>query len=89
MSQIITCVVLPGKPGGRSLSVDVVLNGNFLELRPHGYGEPDAAVGAGSPVVLDWCEGKLQVLVNPDILDVTQAQLIDLELAREIRLPPE
>jgi hypothetical protein len=42
---------------GRTLAVEVVAAGGFLNLLPVGY---------GNPVSLDFNDGELRVLVNPD-----------------------
>jgi DnaJ-class molecular chaperone len=65
------------------LKVQVSLRNGFLEIKPEGYGEPEAADGHGSPVFLEVYNGHLRVIVTTDINDADSRQIIDLEGAKE------
>lgn len=58
----------------------------FLYIQPKGYGEPGAARGCGQPVFLELYEGKMRVVVHPDILNEGNQKIIDLEDAKEDRV---
>jgi hypothetical protein len=85
-------VILPDQacPAARGLKVKVCLEHGFLHIVPEGYGEPDAADGDGAPVFLEVYEGRLRVIVTPDINEENNRRIIDLEGAREsLRTPLE
>lgn len=67
----------------RTLRVAVHATSHFLEIRAEGYGEPGAADGHGSPVLLEFWEGRFRVAVYPNINADTDPTVIDLEGARE------
>jgi hypothetical protein len=69
--------------GGRKLKVRVGDGGQCLEVMPEGYGEKNAEDGMGAPVLLDWCAGKLRVVVLGDIKSEKPTHHIDLAGARE------
>lgn len=67
---------------GKELEINVSAMGGILEIRPVGYGEPDATDGHGSPVFLDYYDSKLTVRISPDINTENQISH-SLEGARE------
>ena len=71
---------------GRGLRITVDdYNGRsaILELKPEGYGECTTLPGYGSPVVLDYGDGGLRVLVWADINSEEPTHTIDLSGALE------
>lgn len=63
------------------VDITVRSNGSFLEIQPHGYGEPTAEP-PGSPVCLELYEGRLRLIVWNDINE-EEPRILDLEGARE------
>jgi hypothetical protein len=55
-----------------------------LWIQLDGYGERDAAEGCGTPIGLELYEGRLRLLLWPDI-NSENCQIIDLEGAAESR----
>ena len=78
-----------GRRKARKVDVNIKMTGAFIEIHPDGYGECEAADNAGSPVVLEYYEGKLRVLVFADINDPDPTHAIDLEGAREAARKPD
>lgn len=72
------------------LRVRVVAGGGMLYLSPEGYGEPgDTPSQPGSPAFLDLYDGKLSVVVTPDINSSESQKVISLEGARESLREPD
>lgn len=64
------------------LKIKLEYGPQFIEIYPEGYGTSDMMPGFGSPVALEWYEGRLRLLVHDDI-NGQEPQIIDLEKARE------
>lgn len=64
------------------LKVKMEYGPQFIEIYPEGYGTSDMMPGFGSPVALEWYQGRLRLLVHADINE-QEHQVIDLETARE------
>lgn len=74
------------RPDARTVKVRIESEGGHLYLHPEGYGEPEAARGHGSPVLLELYQGRLTVWIVNDILDDNSRAGYDLENAREDRV---
>ncbi len=72
-----------GRRKSRKLAVRIKMSDHFIEIHPDGYGECEAADNTGSPVVLEYYEGRLRLLVFGDINNADPTETIDLEGARE------
>lgn len=68
----------------RRVPVFIRASASWLEIRPAGYGEADAVDGCGSPVLLELHDGRLRLVISPDI-NSDEKTVIDLEEAREDR----
>lgn len=68
----------------RRNNIDVVIEygGNALEIKPKGYGTYSMAKGQGAPIILEVYEGRLRLIVWPDI-NKEDPIIFDLERARE------
>ena len=58
-------------------------DGEFIEIRPEGYGECEAIDGGGAPVLIELYDGELRVLVFGDIHSPDPTHTISLEGAKE------
>jgi hypothetical protein len=68
---------------GNPLKVKVRANNNGLSIMPEGYGDNSSEDGHGVPVILDWFNNKLQVVVWKDINKEDPVWAIDLSDAKE------
>lgn len=71
----------PRKKG--ELAVEVRKKGNLIEIGAVGYGECEAAPGAGFPIVLEYYDGKLTLRVFSDINSEAPTHVIPMEGALE------
>jgi hypothetical protein len=69
---------------GGSVAVRIVSNSSAISIFPEGYGDFGSADGHGCPVFMELYEGRLRLIVFPDINE-QEPLIIDLEGAREIR----
>lgn len=60
-----------------------------IAIFPDGYGDKTSLVGEGCPLLLDYYEGQLQLIVWDDINAEDSSHVISLEGAREDRRRPE
>lgn len=72
-----------GRRKKRSVKTHIRHSDAFLEVSVEGYGEQGATEGHGSPVVLEFYEGKLRCLVFDNINSEEPSHVIDLEGAHE------
>ena len=66
-----------------ALPVEVCLRRNRLDLYIEGYGNASNVDGEGSPITLDYYQGKLKLLVWGDINSDEPTHIIDLAGALE------
>jgi hypothetical protein len=57
-------------------------NGRNIEIKVEGYGDPNSVDGEGSPILIEYADGKLRVVVWPDI-NVEEPIIIELDGAKE------
>ncbi len=69
--------------GKVKIKTKLCLDDTLVEISANGYGEKLAEDGYGCPVVVEYYEGKLSVVVWDNINDETPSHIIDLEGARE------
>ena len=65
-----------------SLPVKIVSNDSVISIFPEGYGDFGSASGHGCPVFLELYQGRLRLIVFPDINN-QEPIIIDLEAARD------
>ena len=68
--------------GKTSVTIEQANKFDFC-IRPHGYGDKTSADGHGYPVIMEYYNGKLRLLVWADINKEDPTHVIDLEGARE------
>ena len=64
-----------------SIPVRIVSNQSAISIFPEGYGDFGSALGNGCPVFLELYQGRLRLVVFPNIND-QEPTIIDLEAAR-------
>jgi len=67
----------------RSLKVKVQLRGNGIFVMPKGYGDCASQDGHGTPVMIEYYEGDLRVLVWSDINQEDPTYILSLDKALE------
>jgi len=70
-----------------TLQVRVTANDSAISIFPEGYGDFGSAPGHGCPVFLELYQGRLRLIVFPDI-NKQEPTIIDLESARDERHVP-
>lgn len=65
------------------LPVTIVARETGIEIQAEGYGDSSSNVGSGSPIFIEWYDGKLRVHLFGDINREDPTHSIDLEGARE------
>lgn len=65
-----------------TLRVRVTANDSAISIFPDGFGDFGSAPGHGCPVFLELYQGRLRLIVFPDINN-QEPTIIDLEAARE------
>lgn len=84
-SSVVDLVETGIQCGDREFQRAQVITGNkFIEIRPHGYGEKTAIAGHGSPVLIEFHDGELRVVVFGDINQEDPTHIISLEGAKEV-----
>lgn len=73
-----------GEPGFDSKGVKLFVEANprWMWIRPEGYGDATSQDGCGAPIVIEYYNGRLRLVVYSDINE-QDPQIIDLEDARE------
>ena len=66
----------------KSLPIKIVSNDSAISIFPEGYGDFGSASGHGCPVFLELYQGRLRLIVFPDINN-QEPIIIDLEAARD------
>jgi len=89
-SQSLTTILTNADPDHHgSLPIKIVSNDSAISIFPEGYGDFGSAPGHGFPVFLELYEGRLRLVVFPDIND-QEPTIIALEAARdEYHVPSE
>ena len=83
MPQSLTTTLTDADPEhSETLQVRVTCNNSAISILPAGYGDFGSAPGHGCPVFLELYQGRLRLIVFPDIND-QEPTIIDLEAARE------
>ena len=69
---------------GREIRIEIKegLAGYYIEVKPEGFGDHGSADGHGVPITLELYEGRLRLIVFPDINE-EEPTIIDMEGARE------
>ena len=65
------------------IELNISFEGDQMWIQPQGYGEKCAMDGEGRPVGMEIWQGRLRLIVVPDINN-EEPQFIDLEKAKEI-----
>ena len=65
-----------------SLPIKIVSNDSIISIFPDGYGDFGSTPGHGCPVFMELYQGRLRLIVFPDINN-QEPILIDLEAARD------
>ena len=65
-----------------SLPIKIVSNDSAISIFPDGYGDFGSTPGHGCPVFLELYQGRLRLIVFPDINN-QEPIIIDLEAARD------
>lgn len=65
------------------IHTEMSANDTLLEIGANGYGEKLAQDGCGYPVIVQYYEGKLKVVIWDDINKETPSHMICLEGSRE------
>jgi len=85
MTQTLTTNLNDADPEhSERLRVRVAANDSAISIFPDGYGDFGSAPGHGCPVFLELYQGRLRLIVFPDI-NAQEPTIIDLEGAREDR----
>ncbi len=66
----------------RDIKIEMEEGMNCIEIKPKGYGDFASADGCGVPIIVEVYEGRLRVILFPDI-NKDDATVIDMEGARE------
>ena len=83
MRQSLTTHLTDAAPGhDGTIPVRIVSNQSAISIFPEGYGDFGSAEGHGCPVFLELYQGRLRLIVFPDIND-QDPTIIDLEAARD------
>ena len=83
MRQSLTTTLNDADPeSSETLQVRVTANNSAISIFPEGFGDFGSAPGHGCPVFLELYQGRLRLIVFPDIND-QEPLIIDLEAARE------
>ena len=83
MPQSLTTILNDADPEhSETLQVRVTCNNSAISILPAGYGDFGSAPGHGCPVFLELYQGRLRLIVFPDIND-QEPSIIDLEAARD------
>ena len=83
MQQSLTTTLNDADPEhSETLRVRVTCNDSAISIFPEGYGDFGSAPGHGCPVFLELYQGRLRLIVFPDIND-QEPSIIDLEAARD------
>ena len=88
MRQSLTTTLNDADPeSSETLQVRVTANNSAISIFPEGFGDFGSAPGHGCPVFLELYQGRLRLIVFPDIND-QEPLIIDLEAAREAQHVP-
>lgn len=71
----------------KGVEIEIEEGSNCLWIKPKGYGDHCSAEGHGIPICLEVYEGRLRVIVWPDI-NKEEPTIIDMEGARETARKP-
>ncbi len=83
MTQSLTTILNDADPeSSATLEVRVTGDNSTVSIFPNGYGDCGSEPGHGCPVFLELYQGRLRLIVFPDIND-QEPTIIDLEAARE------
>jgi hypothetical protein len=68
---------------GKNRDINIIIDGGRLAIQIDGYGDKYSVNGEGSPIVVDFYNNKLKVLVWADINKEDTTHSIDLDGAKE------
>jgi len=68
---------------GKSINLTIACNHRFLVIGADGYGEKTAEQGQGHPIIIEFYDGDIRLLVWSDIDSEEPTHIISLKGARE------